>query len=249
MKSFNTNNIILLPTIMSSDPSLNPDHPLHGFEYIVSDKKGDMYKKNDEFYYLTVACVDGKKEGKAEMKSMDKDKPVCILTYQNDKLNGECIRIDDKGCQLKCTLKDDILNGPFSSYDENDTLICQGEYKNGNEVFREFPSSSKKAAGIAAGIGAGVATGAITHALGGVAALLGFSSPGIISGSVAASAMSVTSTTGLGAGLVSAAQSAGALFVNAFGGSTIVAAASAAAPVVVAGAVGYGLYRWLKSEK
>ena len=63
-----------------------------------------------------------------------------------------------------------------------------------------------------------MATGAITHALGGVAALLGFSSPGIISGSVAASAMSVTSTTGLGAGLVSAAQSAGALFVNAFGG-------------------------------
>ena len=248
MKSFNTN-INTLFSIMSSDPSLNPDHPLHGFEYIASDKKGDMYKKNGEFYYLTVACVDGKKEGKAEMKSMGKDKPVCILTYQNDKLNGECIRIDDKGCQLKCTLKDDILNGPFSSYDENDTLICQGEYKNGNEVFREFPSSSKKAAGIAAGIGAGVATGAITHALGGVAALLGFSSPGIISGSVAASAMSVTSTTGLGAGLVSAAQSAGALFVNAVGGSTIMAAASAAAPVVVAGAVGYGLYRWLKSEK
>ena len=58
---------------MSSDPSLNPDHPLHGFEYIASNKKGDMYKKNDEFYYLTVACVDGKKEGKAEMKSMNKD--------------------------------------------------------------------------------------------------------------------------------------------------------------------------------
>ena len=49
MKSFNTNNIILLPTIMSSDPSLNPDHPLHGFEYIASNKKGDMYKKNDEY--------------------------------------------------------------------------------------------------------------------------------------------------------------------------------------------------------
>ena len=83
MKSFNTN-INTLFSIMSSDPSLNPDHPLHGFEYIASDKKGDMYKKNGEFYYLTVACVDGKKEGKAEMKSMDKDKPVCILTYQND---------------------------------------------------------------------------------------------------------------------------------------------------------------------
>ena len=224
-------------------------HPFHEFEYITSGDNGLVFKKNNLIYFLFIKCVDRKKEGKALMKLLGEVKPVCILTYQNDKLNGECIRIDDKGCQLKCTLKDDILNGPFSSYDENDTLICQGEYKNGNEVFREFPSSSKKAAGIAAGIGAGVATGAITHALGGVAALLGFSSPGIISGSVAASAMSVTSTTGLGAGLVSAAQSAGALFVNAFGGSTIVAAASAAAPVVVAGAVGYGLYRWLKSEK
>ena len=58
------------------------------------------------------------------MKLLGEVKPVCILTYQNDKLNGECIRIDDKGCQLKCTLKDDILNGPFSSYDENDTLLA-----------------------------------------------------------------------------------------------------------------------------
>ena len=100
-----------------------------------------------------------------------------------------------------------------------------------------------------ASAGVGTITGVLTNAAGGAAALLGFGSPGIAAGSAAASAMSVASTTGLGTGLVSAAQSAGALFVNAVGGSTIMAAASAAAPVVVAGAVGYGLYRWLKSEK
>ena len=135
---------------MNSDLSLNPDHPLHGFEYIASDKKGDMYKKNDEFYYLSVTCVDGKKEGKAEMKSMGNDEPVCILTYSNDKLNGKCICINDNGYKLECTLKNDVLDGPFSEYDEKGTLICQGENRDGiraNEMFL-----SKKAAEVAAGV-------------------------------------------------------------------------------------------------
>ena len=143
MKSFNTN-INTLFSIMSSDPSLNPDHPLHGFEYIASDKKGDMYKKNGEFYYLTVACVDGKKEGKAEMKSMGKDKPVCILTYQNDKLNGQCACYYYNGHILECTLKDDVLDGPFSEYDKNGSVGCQGEYKNGIRVKEEFPFSLRR---------------------------------------------------------------------------------------------------------
>ena len=43
-----------------------------------------------------MVCVDGNKEGKAEMKSMGKDMPVCILTYQNDRLNGQCACFDDK---------------------------------------------------------------------------------------------------------------------------------------------------------
>ena len=143
-----------------------------------------MYKKNGEFYYLTVACVDGKKEGKAEMKSMDKDKPVCILTYQNDKLNGQCACYYYNGHILECTLKDDVLDGPFSEYDKIGSVICQGEYKNGIRVKEEFPFSSERAAGVAAG-------------------------------SVAASAMSAAWTTGVGTGLVSAAQSAGALFIKA----------------------------------
>ena len=203
MKSFNTN-INTLFSIMSSDPWLNPDHPLHGFEYIASDKKGDMYKKNGEFYYLTVACVDGKKEGKAEMKSMDKDKPVCILTYQNDKLNGQCACYYYNGHILECTLKDDVLDGPFSEYDKIGSVICQGEYKNGIRVKEEFPFSSERAAGVAAGVGAGVATAAATGAIGAAAALLGFGSPGIVGGSVAASVMGTVWTTGVGTGLFSA---------------------------------------------
>ena len=163
-----------------------------------------MYKKNDEFYYLTVACVDGKKEGKAEMKSMGKDKPVCILTYQNNKLNGQCACFDNNGHILECTLKDDVLDGPFSEYDKIGSVICQGEYKNGIRVKEEFPSSSKKAAGVAAGVGAGVATAAATGAIGAAAALLGFGSPGIVGGSVAASVMGTVWTTGVGTGLFSA---------------------------------------------
>ena len=129
---------------MSSDPSLNPDYPLHGFEYIASDKNGDMYKKNDEFYYLTVTCVDGKKEGKAEMKSIRNDEPVCMLNYQNDKLNGQCACFDDNGHVLECTLKDDVLDGPFSEYDKNGSVGCQGEYKNGIRVKEEFPFSLRR---------------------------------------------------------------------------------------------------------
>ena len=60
-----------------------------------------------------------------------------------------------------------------------------------------------------------MATAAATGAIGAAAALLGFGSPGIIGGSVAASAMSAAWTTGVGTGLVSAAQSAGALFIKA----------------------------------
>ena len=234
---------------MSSDPTLNPDYPLYGFDFIGNDNNGDLYRKTGQFCYLFVKYVEGKREGKAEMKLMGKEEPICILTYSNDKLNGKCTRIDDDGHKLIYTLKDDVLDGPFSEYDEKGSLLCQGEYKNGIRVKEEFPSSSKKAAGVAAGVGAGVATAAATGAIGAAAALLGFGSPGIIGGSVAASAMSAAWTSGLGTGLVSAAQSAGALFMNAVGGSYLAATAAVAAPVAVGGAVGYGIYRLLKRNQ
>ena len=104
-------------------------------------------------------------------------------------------------------------------------------------------------ASVGGGIGAGVATGAATGAVGAGAALAGFGSPGIAVGSVAASAMSAAWTTGIGTSLVSPAQSAGALFMNAVGGSYLAATAAVAAPVVVGGAVGYGIKKWMKPKK
>ena len=46
--------------------------------------------------------------------------------------------------------------------------------------------------------------------------------------------MSASATSGVGAGAISAMQSAGALFMNAVGGSTVAAVASVAVPVVAA---------------
>ncbi|KNB41442.1 hypothetical protein JH06_5469 [Blastocystis sp. subtype 4] len=75
------------------------------------------------------------------------------------------------------------------------------------------------------GTGAAIAVASLTNALGAAVALGGCSSPGIIAHTLAASAMRPS--------LVSAAQSAGALFVNATGGSVVVAVAAVAVPVLV----------------
>ena len=98
------------------------------------------------------------------------------------------------------------------------------------------------AAAAAGGAAAAAGTAAATGAVGGAAALLGFGSPGIAAGSAAASMMSAAWTTGIGTGLVSAAQSAGATFMNAVGGSTLAAGAAVAAPLVAGAAVAGGIY-------
>ena len=98
------------------------------------------------------------------------------------------------------------------------------------------------AAAAAGGAAAAAGTAAATGAVGGAAALLGFGSPGIAAGSAAASMMSAAWTSGIGTGLVSAAQSAGATFMNAVGGSTLAAGAAVAAPVVAGAAVAGGIY-------
>ena len=56
--------------------------------------------------------------------------------------------------------------------------------------------------------------------------------------------MSASATSGVGAGVISAMQSAGALFMNAVGGSTVAAFASVAVPVVavVGGYYAYNNY-------
>ena len=112
----------------------------------------------------------------------------------------------------------------------------------------ESQSSSGLGTAAAAGATAAVATGAATGATGAAAALLGFGSPGIAAGSWAASMMSTAWTSGIGTGLVSAAQSAGALFMNAVGGSVLAAGAAVAAPIAVGAAVAGGIY-YYKNRK
>lgn len=81
-------------------------------------------------------------------------------------------------------------------------------------------------------------TGAATGAVGAAAGLLGFGAGGVGAGTAAASAMSASWISGIGMGAVSSLQSAGALFMTAVGGSTAVAAAAVAVPVVAgAGAI------------
>ena len=54
--------------------------------------------------------------------------------------------------------------------------------------------------------------------------------------------MSAAWTSGIGTGFVSAAQSAGALFMNAAGGSVLAAGAAVAAPLAVGAAVAGGIH-------
>ena len=62
--------------------------------------------------------------------------------------------------------------------------------------------------------------------------------------------MSASATSGVGAGAISAMQSAGALFMNAVGGSTIAALASVAVPVVAAvgGYYAYNNYKYMSNN-
>ena len=98
-------------------------------ERLIEERKCCM-KENGEFYYLKVAYTNGRREGKAEMKCMGEEKPVCILCYQSDKLNRQCACFNENGHVFECMVKDDVLDGPFAEYDEKGNVICQGEYKN-----------------------------------------------------------------------------------------------------------------------
>ena len=59
--------------------------------------------------------------------------------------------------------------------------------------------------------------------------------------------MSAAWSSGIGTGLISAAQSAGALFMNAVGGSTLAAGATMAAPLAVGAAVIGGIHYYKNS--
>ena len=221
------------------------------------------FEKEGEYFTMEVQLFRGKRCGNANIVD-EAGNIMESLIYVNGYLNGKCKHhYPDENIEMECMVVDDRMEGEFTEFNEMGEAICCGKYVNGQriemwvdrkkrdmsaktprnepdkkETVKDSKKSSNKYGAAAAG------TAAATSAVGGAAALLGFGSPGIAAGSAAASMMSAAWTTGIGTGLVSAAQSAGALFMAAAGGSTLVAGAAVAAPLAVGTAVAGGIYYW-----
>ena len=227
-----------------------------GVEYV-------RFEKDGECFTMMVQLSRGKRCGNANIVD-EAGNTMESLIYVNGHLNGKCKHhYPDGNIEMECMVVDDRMEGEFTEFDEMGEAVCCGKYVKGQriemwvdrkkrdmsaktprnepdkkETVKDSKKSSNKYGAAAAG------TAAATGAFGGAAALLGFGSPGIAAGSAAASMMSAAWTTGIGTGLVSAAQSAGALFMAAAGGSTLVAGAAVAAPLAVGTAVAGGIYYW-----
>ena len=225
-----------------------------GVEYV-------RFEKDGESFTMMVQLSRGKRCGSAYIVD-EAGNTMESLIYVNGHLNGKCKHhYPDGNIEMECMVVDDRMEGEFTEFDEMGEAVCCGKYVKGQriemwvdrkkraksaktprnepdkkETVKDSKKSSNKYGAAAAG------TAAATGAFGGAAALLGFGSPGIAAGSAAASMMSAAWTTGIGTGLVSAAQSAGATFMNAVGGSTLAAGAAVAAPVVAGAAVAGGIY-------
>ena len=232
-----------------------------GVEYV-------RFEKDGECFTMMVQLSRGKRCGSAYIVD-EAGNTMESLIYVNGHLNGKCKHhYPDGNIEMECMVVDDRMEGKFTEFDEMGEAVCCGKYVKGQRIEmwvdrkkraksaktpRNEPdkketvkdskkSSNKYGAAAAGGAAAAAGTAAATGAVGGAAALLGFGSPGIAAGSAAASMMSAAWTSGIGTGLVSAAQSAGATFMNAVGGSTLAAGAAVAAPVVAGAAVAGGIY-------
>ena len=228
------------------------------------------FEKDGECFTMMVQLSRGKRCGNANIVD-EAGNIMESLIYVNGHLNGKCKHhYPDGNIQMECMVVDDRMEGEFTEFDEMGEAVCCGKYVKGQRIEmwvdrkkraksaktpRNEPdkketvkdskkSSNKYGAAAAGGAAAAAGTAAATGAFGAAAALLGFGYPGIAAGSAAASMMSAAWTSGIGTGLVSAAQSAGALFMNAVGGSTLAAGAAVAAPVVAGAAVAGGIYYW-----
>ena len=229
-----------------------------------SGKETVLWKKDGDIYTMDVSLKHGKRDGVARIIGCD-GTTMETVTYKKDRLNGICKHYYGSGSiKMKCMVVNGRMEGKFTEYDGSGKVICRGRYVDGErkedeldgEEAHEDESGDEEAHGdepqssnglgkaLAGGTAAAAGTAAATGAFGGAAALLGFGSPGIAAGSAAASMMSAAWTTGIGTGLVSAAQSAGALFMAAAGGSTLAAGAAVAAPLAVGTAVAGGIYYW-----
>ena len=234
-----------------------------GVEYV-------RFEKDGESFTMMVQLSRGKRCGSAYIVD-EAGNTMESLIYVNGHLNGKCKHhYPDGNIEMECMVVDDRMEGEFTEFDEMGEAVCCGKYVKGQRIEmwvdrkkraksaktpRNEPdkketvkdskkSSNKYGAAAAGGAAAAVGTAAATGAVGGAAALLGFGSPGIAAGSAAASMMSAAWTSGIGRGFVSAAQSAGATFMNAVGGSTLAAGAAVAAPLAVGAAVAGGIYYW-----
>lgn len=227
-----------------------------GVEYV-------RFEKDGESFTMMVQLSRGKRCGSAYIVD-EAGNTMESLIYVNGHLNGKCKHhYPDGNIEMECMVVDDRMEGEFTEYDGSGKVICRGRYVDGErkedeldgeeahedesgdeEAHEDEPQSSGFGKALAGGTAAAAGTAAATGAFGGAAALLGFGAPGIAAGSAAASIMSAAWTTGIGTGLVSAAQSAGALFMAAAGGSTLVAGAAVAAPLAVGTAVAGGIYYW-----
>ena len=232
-----------------------------GVEYV-------RFEKDGESFTMMVQLSRGKRCGSAYIVD-EAGNTMESLIYQDGHLNGKCKHhYPDGNIEMECMVVDDRMEGEFTEFDEMGEAVCCGKYVKGQRIEmwvdrkkraksaktpRNEPdkketvkdskkSSNKYGAAAAGGAAAAAGTAAATGAFGGAAALLGFGSPGIAAGSAAASMMSAAWTSGIGTGLVSAAQSAGATFMNAVGGSTLAAGAAVAAPLAVGTAVAGGIY-------
>ena len=229
-----------------------------------SGKETVHWKKDRDTYTMDVSLKRGKRDGVAKIIG-DDGTTMETVTYKKGHLNGICKHHYGSGnIKMECMVVDDRMEGKFTEYDGSGKVICRGRYVDGErkedeldgeeahedesgdeEAHEDEPqSSSGFGKALAGGTAAAAGTAAATGAFGGAAALLGFGSPGIAAGSAAASMMSAAWTTGIGTGLVSAAQSAGATFMAAAGGSTLAAGAAVAAPLVAGAAVAGGIYYW-----
>ena len=229
-----------------------------------SGKETVLWQKDEDIYTMDVSLKHGKRDGGANIIGCD-GTTMETVTYKKGRLNGICKHYYGSGSiKMKCMVVNGRMEGKFTEYDGSGKVICRGRYVDGErkedeldgeeahedessdeEAHEDEPqSSSGFGKAFAGGTAAAAGTAAATGALGGAAALLGFGSPGIAAGSAAASIMSAAWTTGIGTGLVSAAQSAGALFMAAAGGSTLAAGAAVAAPLVAGAAVAGGIYYW-----
>ena len=118
---------------------------LYGLTAMDSGEDYDYYSGNGHTYICTVNRICGKREGIAVMKD-EHGKVIAELIYSNDSINGRCTRYFKKYKRV-CFVTNDIMDGNFWEYNNNDSLIRWGQYIKGERSVlgeTEFESSNQQ---------------------------------------------------------------------------------------------------------